>query len=432
MTNEYRTDATFAQEMDQTDPLASYREKFSIPKTKEDKDCVYFCGNSLGLKPKAVNAALMQELDDWGNMAVEAHFRGKNPWRDYHEFVTKQMAHIVGAKQIEVVMMNSLSVNLHLMMVSFYRPTKDRYKILIEGNAFPSDRYAVESQIKFHGFDPLKSLVEISPREGERTLRTEDIESLIAEQGNEISLIMIGGVNYYTGQLFAMERITKAGHEKGCLVGFDLAHAAGNAALSLHDWDVDFACWCSYKYLNSGPGSLSGCFVHERHAHDSDLPRFAGWWGHDKETRFQMEPHFKPIPGAEGWQISNPPVLSLAAIKASLDIFEEAGMEMLHNKSVALTGYLEFLLDNLNSDDFTIMTPRAADERGCQISIVLAEGGKNVFEALQAGGVVCDWREPDCIRLAPTPLYNSFTDVYKFVQIFAAQIGQSEQLSEAG
>ncbi len=416
----YRTDAAFAQEMDKNDPLAKYREQFHIPKTKTGEDCIYLCGNSLGLQPKATEAAVNQELTDWKNLGVEGHFHARTPWMPYHEFLTKQLAKIVGAKPNEVVAMNGLTANLHFMMVSFYRPTKPRYKIVIEANAFPSDRYAVLSQLNFHGFDE-SGLIELKPRTGEPTLRTEDIEATIAREGESIALILIGGVNYYTGQLFELEKITKAGHAKGAIVGFDLAHAVGNVRLKLHDWGVDFACWCSYKYLNSGPGSIAGCFVHERHA-TSDRPRFAGWWGHDKETRFKMGPDFHVTPGAEGWQLSNPPILSLAAVKASVDLFDAVGMDALRAKSMKLTGYFEFLLDALKSDAFSIMTPRAPEQRGCQLSIVMKKDGRKTFDALTEAGIICDWREPDCIRTAAVPLYNSFSDVHRFVEIFARHL----------
>ncbi len=410
----FRTDIEFASEMDRIDSLAGYRDRFHIPKTRAGRESIYLCGNSLGLQPKSVAEAVRQELEDWKNLAVEGHFHAKNPWMPYHEFLTRQLARLVGAEPIEVVAMNSLTVNLHLMMVSFYRPTHERHRIAIEANAFPSDRYAVESQIRYHGFDPVESLVELQARPGEATLRTDDIERLIEQQGDGIALALIGGVNYYTGQFFDLERITRAGHARGCIVGFDLAHAAGNVPLRLHDWDVDFACWCSYKYLNSGPGSVAGCFVHERHANRPDLPRFSGWWGHDKATRFQMGPDFHVIPGAEGWQISNPPILSLAAVKASLDMFDEVGIDRLRDKSLLLTGYLESLLDSLATDAFTILTPRDPRERGCQLSIVMKVGGRKAYEALTAGGIVCDWREPNCIRVAPVPFYNRFVDVYEF------------------
>lgn len=418
----FETGTAFAQKMDKSDPLARFRGEFHIPKTKDGKDVIYLCGNSLGLQPKATEAAVCQELEDWKNLGVEGHVHAKNPWMPYHEFLTKQIAGLVGARPSEVVAMNGLTVNLHLMMVSFYRPTKTRHKIVIEGGAFPSDRYAVLSQIRFHGFDPAVSLVELKPRAGEATLRSEDIEQYIAREGESIALILLGGVNYYTGQLFDMARITRAGHKQGAVVGFDLAHAAGNVPLRLHDWGADFACWCSYKYLNSGPGGVAGCFVHERHAENFDLPRFAGWWGHDKATRFKMGPEFHPMSGAEGWQLSNPPIFSLAAVKASLDMFDKIGMERLREKSEKLTGYLEFLLDALKSDAFRIMTPRNPAERGCQLSIVVTKNGRKAFEALTANGVVCDWREPDCIRVAPVPLYNSFADVHRFAEIFAGSL----------
>lgn len=417
----YRTDEAFAREMDSTDALAPWRNQFHIPKTRTGDDCIYLCGNSLGLQPKTTEKAVQQELEDWRTLGVEGHFHAKNPWMPYHEFLTKPLAGIVGAKPSEVVAMNGLTANLHFMMVSFYRPTKQRFKIVIEASAFPSDRYAVESQLAFHGFNPADGLIELKPRTGETTLRTEDIEQLLAQQGDSIALILIGGVNYYTGQYFELERITKAGHAKGCIVGFDLAHAVGNVVLKLHDWNVDFACWCSYKYLNSGPGSIAGCFVHERHA-DTDRPRFAGWWGHDKATRFKMGPHYKPMTGAEGWQLSNPPILSLAAVKASVEIFDQIGMEALRAKSVQLTGYFEFLLDALKSDTFTVMTPRDPSQRGCQLSIVMKQNGRTVFDALTEAGIICDWREPDCIRVAAVPLYNSFSDVYRFVEIFKAHL----------
>lgn len=435
MSEHYKTTEDFARGLDESDPLNAYREQFYIPPipsgANKGKPSIYLCGNSLGLQPKSTETALMQELKDWQELGVEGHFEARNPWLPYHEFLTKQYAAIVGAKPHEVVAMNTLTVNLHLMMVSFYRPTESRYKIVIEDHAFPSDQYAVKSQIEYHGFDPETALIELKARDGEDLIRAEDIAALIEEQGDSIALIMLGGVNYYTGQLFDMQEITKRGHEEGCVVGFDLAHAAGNAPLSLHDWNVDFACWCSYKYLNSGPGSVAGCFVHERHAKDKSLPRFSGWWGHDKQTRFKMEPDFHPIEGAEGWQLSNPPILSLAAVKASLDIFDQVGMSALREKSLKLTGYLEFLLNDLSSDRFKIMTPSEPDQRGCQLSIVVYDGGRAIFEALSAAGVICDWREPDCIRVAPVPLYNSFMDVYNFADIFAKELGQNVQRKEA-
>jgi kynureninase len=422
----YRSDDDFPLEMDGLDPLARARDRFHIPRTADGKEVIYLCGNSLGLQPRAVENAVRQELEDWKNLGVEAHFHAKHPWMSYHELLTQQLANLVGARPNEVVAMNGLTVNLHLMMVSFYRPTPTRHKILIEAHAFPSDRYAVASQIRYHGLDPARSLIEWRPRPGETLLHTEDIESLIEREGDSIALILIGGVNYYTGQLYEMERVTRAGRSKGCVVGWDLAHAAGNVSLKLHDWDVDFACWCSYKYLNAGPGSVAGCFVHERHADNPDLPRFCGWWGNNKASRFKMGPDFDAISGAEGWQLSNPPILSLAAVKTALDIFDELGMNALREKSLLLTGYLEFLLDSLHTDAFTILTPRDPNQRGCQLSIVVKENGRKVFDAISRNGIVCDWREPNCIRVAPVPLYNRFADIHDFATIFAAQIGGRE------
>lgn len=404
----------FAVSMDKKDPLAHFRERFHFPKDPSGNTLLYFCGNSLGLQPKTVRAYIEQELSDWEHLGVEGHFQAKNPWMPYHEFLTEKMANIVGAKPLETVVMNSLTVNLHLMMVSFYRPTNEKYKIVIERIAFPSDQYAVKSQIAFHGFNPEEALIEVSPRQGEDMLRTEDIEQLLEEEGHAIALVLLGGVNYYTGQAFDIERITTAAHKNNCLAGFDLAHAAGNIELHLHDWQVDFAVWCSYKYLNSGPGGISGCFVHEKYADDTSLPRFAGWWGHDKKTRFLMGSDFYPISGAEGWQLSNPPILPLASLRASLDIFEEAGMQQLVQKSKLLTGYLEFLLLELKNERIQIITPK--DERGAQLSIRIKNSNKALFNQLIQTGVICDWREPDVIRLAPVPLYNSFVDVYTFVQ----------------
>lgn len=418
----YQNTAAFAQKMDEADPLKKYRDQFHLPMQKNGEPYIYLCGNSLGLQPKSTRAAIEQELLDWENYGVEGHFHAKNPWMPYHEFLTNAMANVVGAKPIEVVVMNTLSVNLHLMMVSFYRPTAKRNKILIEFDAFPSDKYAVESQIKFHGFDPKESLIELKAREGEECIRIEDIEKVIEEQGDEIALIMIGNTNYYTGQFFDMKHIAKLGHAKGCIVGFDCAHGAGNVELNLHESGVDFAVWCSYKYLNSGPGSLGGCFVHERHAHNKDLPRFAGWWGHNKETRFGMRDGFDPIPGVEAWQLSNPPILSMAAIKASLEVFEEAGMNNLRKKAVKLTGYLEYLIDELKDDRIKIITPRDVSQRGCQLSIQVRNADKTLFDKITEAGVIADWREPDVIRVAPIPLYNSFGDVWRFVEVLKREL----------
>jgi kynureninase len=422
----FEASASFAAEMDANDNLKGSREKFYIPKQASGEDVLYFTGNSLGLQPKTVRALIEQELKDWETLGVEGHFQAKNPWMPYHEFVAEQMAAIVGARAVEVVAMNSLTVNLHLLMVSFYRPTRARHKIVIESGAFPSDQYAVQSQIKFHGFTPENSLIELAPREGETYLRTEDIEQTIAENGDAIALILLGGVNYYTGQAYDMRRITEIGHKIGAVVGFDLAHAAGNIELRLHDWNADFAAWCSYKYLNAGPGGIAGCFVHERHAESFDLPRFAGWWGHDKETRFLMESKFVPMRGAEGWQLSNPPIFQLAALKASLDIFEETGMRALTEKSRKLTGFLEFLLAEIKDERISVITPSNPESRGCQLSIRVKDSDKTLYKALSDKGVVADWREPDVIRVAPVPLYNTFTDVYKFAEILKSCLSKNE------
>lgn len=405
----------YAKKQDEKDPLRAYRERFYLPMQPNGQPYIYLCGNSLGLQPKSTAKYLNQELEDWKNMGVEGHFHAKNPWMPYHEFLTEKMAKVVGAKPIEVVVMNTLSVNLHLLMASFYRPTKERYKILIEFDTFPSDRYAIESQLKFHGFE--NGLLELKAREGEVLVRHEDIEAVIENQGESIALILIGCPNYYTGQVFNMKRIAELGHSKGCKVGFDLAHGAGNLNLELHDSGIDFAAWCTYKYLNSGPGSVGGCFVHERHANDFDLPRFAGWWGHDKGTRFGMRADFSPIPGAEGWQLSNPPILSLAAILASLDMFDEVGMKALNEKTLKLTGYLEFLVNNLSNGKIKIITPKNTAERGCQLSIQVQNADKSLFDAITKDGVIADWRAPDVIRVAPVPMYNSFEDVWNFVSI---------------
>lgn len=407
----------FARKMDEQDFLKHFREKFYIPKRTNGEEILYFTGNSLGLQPKTTRNYIEQELKDWENLGVEGHFAAKNPWMPYHEFVAEQLAKIVGAKKTEVVAMNSLTANLHFLMVSFYRPTAQRFKIIIEDAAFPSDKYAVKSQIEFHGFDVGDSLIELKPRENETTLRTEDILKTIEENGDSIALIMLGGVNYYTGQKFDFEKITEVGHKVGAVVGFDLAHAVGNVELKLHDWNADFAAWCSYKYLNSGPGGIAGIFVHERHHENSDLPRFAGWWGHDKETRFLMDDEFVPIKSAEGWQLSNPPIFQLASLRASLDIFQEAGMKNLLEKSRKLTGFFEFLLGQIETERIEIITPKNENERGCQLSIRVKNSDKSLFKEITDKGVIADWREPDVIRVAPVPLYNSFVDVYKFVEI---------------
>ncbi len=414
---EYQNNANFAQLLDKKDPLRSFRNRFFIPKQKNGADCIYLCGNSLGLQPRSTRKYLEQELKDWECLGVEGHFEAKNPWMPYHEILTNKMAKIVGAKSKEVIVMNSLTVNLHLMMVSFYKPSKKRHKILIEGNAFPSDQYAVKSQIEFHGYDVADSLIELIPRKGETTMRTKDIIQLIENEGDSISLILIGGLNYYTGQAFDMKAITEVGHKKGCKVGFDLAHAVGNLPLKLHDWNVDFAVWCTYKYLNSGPGGVGGCFVHENHVNNKKLTRFAGWWGHDKETRFLMDDKFIPITTAEGWQLSNAPILSMASLNASLDLFEEAGIEALQRKARNLTGYLEYLILDIKSEFIEIITPTKLEERGSQLSIRVINSNKSLFKKITKKGVIADWREPDVIRIAPVPLYNSYSDVFQFVAI---------------
>ena len=413
----YETNEAFARDSDEQDSLKHFRERFYMPKQSNGEDVLYFTGNSLGLQPKSVRDYLDQELEDWEVFGVEGHFHAKNPWLSYHELLTGSMAKIVGAKPVETVVMNSLSVNLHLLMVSFYRPTRERYKIVIEAVAFPSDQYAVKSQIKFHGFDVEDSLIELCPRDGETNLRTEDIIETLESNADSIALVMLGGINYYSGQFFDIKRITEAGQRIGAVVGWDLAHAAGNVELNLHDWNADFAAWCSYKYLNSGPGGIGGVFVHERHADNFDLPRFAGWWGHDQATRFLMDDEFVPMRGAEGWQLSNQPIFLLAALRASLDIFDEAGMKSLREKSVKLTNYLELLLNEIHDERIFVITPADAESRGCQLSIRVGNSGKKLFDALTERGVIADWREPDVIRVAPVPLYNTFTDVWKFVEI---------------
>lgn len=406
----------FAIQMDEQDSLKSYRNQFHLP-TFTQNTVRYFTGNSLGLQPKSTREKINVELDDWAKWGVEGHFLGTNPWFKYHEFLTEASAKIVGALPKEVVVTHSLTTNLHLLMVSFYRPTGKRTKILCEAKAFPSDLYALESQIRFHGLNPETELIALQPRAGEHILQEEDILAKIEELGDTLALVMFGGVNYYTGQLLDMQHIAKAGKQVGSMVGFDLAHAAGNVILKLHEWEVDFAAWCSYKYLNSGPGGVSGMFVHEKHANNSSLPRFAGWWGYDKKTRFLMEPGFVPMEGAEGWQLSNAPVLSMAAHWASLELFDAVGMEKLRPKSDVLTAYLEHILDELSEKfktvcRFEIITPRDQKRRGAQLSILVHGKGKELFESISKKGVVADWREPNVIRVAPVPLYNSFEDVY--------------------
>jgi kynureninase len=418
----FRSGIEFADEMDVFDPLAHFRDDFHFPKTKSNEDCIYLCGHSLGLQPKTAAGYLEQELRDWAQFGVEGHFHAKNPWMPYHRLLTDRTAALVGAKPTEVVVMNSLTVNLHLMMASFYRPTSQRNKILVERGAFPSDQYAVKSQIQFHGFDPACSLLELAPRDDESCMRDQDVIETIERDGESIALILLGGVNYATGQAFDMAEIVKAGHRRGCVVGLDLAHAVGNVLLQLHDWGPDFAVWCSYKYLNGGPGCVGGCFVHERHERAWDVPRFAGWWGHDEKTRFQMRPDFHPMPGAEGWQLSNPPILALAPLRSSMEIFAEAGMDRLRAKSISLTSYMEFLLNEQSAAGFSIITPCEVGRRGAQLSIRLPRNGRQLCDRLLAEGVIGDWREPETFRVAAVPLYNSYRDVYRFVQRFSTAL----------
>lgn len=406
----------FAKEQDLIDPLAHYRTKFHIPKNSRGEEWLYFTGNSLGLQPKKTKQYIEQELDDWAKLGVEGHFEAKNPWMPYHEFLTETMAEIVGAKPIEVVIMNTLTTNLHLLMVSFYQPTKLKNKILIESDAFPSDRYAVETQLRYHGYDPVESLIEWSPRKGETLLNMEDLESILHSHGHEIALLLIGGVNYYTGQYLDLKKISELGHKKECKVGIDLAHGVGNIQPNLHESGVDFAAWCTYKYMNSGPGSLGGIFVHERYAHDQTLKRFAGWWSQNKKTRFDMRQPLDITPGAEGWQLSNPPILSMAAIKASLALFSEVGMPSLIKKSKKLTGYLEYLILKLNNNNISIITPKDPEQRGCQLSIKVKNANKSLHDKLTEENIITDWRNPDVIRCAPVPFYNSFEDVFKMVE----------------
>lgn len=412
-----------ARKWDGEDPLRSFREEFHIP-SHDGRPVVYFTGNSLGLQPKAAAAALTQELEDWARFGVEGHFEAKHPWYSYHEELNAGSMQVAGARSEEVVVMNHLTSNLHFLMVSFYRPQGKRTKILCEQRPFPSDTYALASQIRFHGLDPRKELVELQAREGEHSLRTEDILMKIAELGDELALVLIGGVQFYTGQAFAMEAITAKAHEAGAIVGFDLAHAAGNLHLQLHDWNVDFACWCTYKYLNSGPGSVGGAFVHQRHL-TSDLPRFAGWWGHDKATRFKMTSEFSPMPTAEAWQVSNAPVFSMAIHRVALELFQRAGIDRLRAKSVLLTGYAESIIHALNAKHnihLEIITPNDPSQRGCQLSILAHGMGKDLFNKLTAQGISTDWREPNVIRMAPVPMYNSFEDVWRFGEALGSQM----------
>ena len=423
----FENSLAFARKMDEQDPLHHFRDRFHIPQT-EGKDSVYFIGNSLGLQPKTTKEYVNRELDDWAKFGVEGHFHARKPWLSYHEQFPPLLSKIIGCQQEEVIVMNQLTVNIHLLMVTFYRPTAKRFRIICEEKSFPSDMYALESQVRVHGLDPAEAIVEVGPRKGEHTIRTEDILDTIKKYGDETALVFFEGVHYYTGQLFDIPTITKAAHAAGAYAGFDLAHAAGNVKLQLHDWDVDFACWCSYKYMNSGPGGVAGAYIHERFAKDTSLPRFAGWWGHTKETRFRMEKGFEAIPTAEGWQLSNAPILSMAAHKASLDVFDEAGMDALIAKSKLLSNYLLFILDDINSRQtrkiVELITPRNENEKGCQVSMLMLEKGKEVFNALMEQGVMSDWREPNVIRIAAVPLYNTFEDIYRFGNIIQSILDQ--------
>ncbi len=413
--------AEFARRLDAQDPLAACRGNFLIP-PHGDSEVAYFCGNSLGLQPRRVRQAVNDELDDWAKLAVEGHFKGRLPWMDYHEYVRDGLAAVCGAEPGEVVAMNTLGVNLHLLMVSFYRPTSERNAILIEGGAFPTDRYAIESQIRFHGFDPADCLIELQADQDNGCISMAAIDKVLAEHGPRIALVMLPGVQYRTGQAFDLKAITELAHAQGCTVGFDLAHAVGNLPLQLHASGADFAVWCSYKYLNAGPGAVGGAFVHARHAR-ADLPRFAGWWGHNKANRFQMPAEFDPTPGADGWQLSNPPILALAPLRVSLDIFQRVGMPALHDKSRKLTAYLEWLIEQRLDSVLEVLTPRKPEDRGAQLSIRVQRGrdeGHALFEHLIDSGIIVDWREPDVIRVAPVPLYNHFQDCLRLVDAIDA------------
>jgi kynureninase len=418
----FSPDEELALQLDAEDSLRQFRERFHLPLGRDGKPLIYLAGNSLGLMPKTARSIVEQELDDWAKLAVDAHLKATTPWYTYHETLRGPVARLVGAQPHEVICMNSLTVNLHLMMATFYRPTKSRFKILMEEPAFPSDTYAIKTQIAHHGFDPNDALVLARPREGEFAIRQDDIEAVLEKEGDQIALVLFAGVNFFTGQLFDIERITKAAQKRGCMVGIDLAHAIGNVPLTLHDWNVDFAVWCSYKYLNAGPGAIAGAFVHDRHATNRELPRLAGWFGNDPNTRFRMhlEPEFIPVPSADGWQVSNPPIFSMAPLRASVAIFDEAGgMKALRAKSIELTGYLQFLLEAGQQTRYTVVTPREPEARGCQLSVLVHERPKELFEKLERAGVKCDFREPNVIRVAPTPLYNTFHEVWRFARILS-------------
>lgn len=423
--NSFKASRDFARKMDEQDPLASFRERFFIPKTKEGSKAIYFCGNSLGLQPRATALTIQQELKDWKNLGVEGHFHGSNPWFEYHKFLKPGLVELTGASDpSEVTPMGSLTTNLHLMMVSFYRPTQHRYKIIMESGAFPSDQYAIESQCRFHGLDPAQAIVELTPEPGKYYLETSRIIRSIEENSEQLALVLLSGVQYYSGQFFEIEPITRMGHDAGAYVGWDLAHAIGNVPLSLHQHQVDFAAWCSYKYLNSGPGGTAGIFVHKKHENEPDIPRFGGWWGYPETERFEMKKGFIPAKGADGWQVSNANILSMAAQKASLEIFLEAGITRIRDKSLLLTGYLEFLLNDLSHglDKFKMITPDNPQNRGAQLSLLFNQEGSAIFRELTNSGIVVDWREPNIIRMAPAPLYNTFEEVYGFCQVLKTLI----------
>ena len=420
---QFSAEEDFAKQLDSEDPLRRFREEFHLPLGKDGKPLIYFAGNSLGLMPKSARKIVDEELDDWAKLGVDAHLEAKTPWYTYHEPLREPTARMVGAKPVEVICMNGLTVNLHLMMATFYWPTRSRFKVLMEDPAFPSDTYAIKTQIRHRGLDPKNALILASPRKGEFTIRTEDIVDVIEKNRDTLAVVMIAGVNFFTGQLFDISTITKAAQKHGITVGVDLAHAVGNVPLSIRDWNVDFAVWCSYKYLNAGPGAIAGAYLHERHATNTKLPRLAGWFGNDPNTRFQMqlEPEFIPVASADAWQVSNPPIFSMAPLRASLSIFDKVGgMEPLRAKSINLTGYLEFLLNNAGSKRYSVITPRDANTRGCQLSILARENPKELFKILQAAGVKCDFREPNVIRVAPTPLYNTFHEVWRFADVLGS------------
>jgi len=416
----FNTDQATALALDQADELREFRDQFCLPVGDDGKPQLYLCGNSLGLQPKALAGEMAMELEQWGRLGVRGHFEARHPWMPYHEVLRDHMAELVGAGPLEVVAMNSLTVNLHLMMVSFYRPDPQRYRIVIEKQAFPSDRYAVESQIRYHGLDPANALVELEDSPGSARLAVDTLANYLDQHGDSVALVLLPGIQYFSGQWLDLARMTQLARSNGCRIGLDLAHAVGNVPLQLHDWGCDFAVWCTYKYLNSGAGAVAGCFVHERHSGNHELPRFAGWWGHDKDSRFKMGPEFIPSPGADAWQLSNPPILALAPVRVSLEIFHSAGMIRLRQKSIKLTAYLQSLLEQLLPEQIRILTPGDPEARGCQLSLQVGAGrdrGREVFAELERCNVICDWREPDVIRVAPAPLYNGFEEVYRFVSI---------------